>query len=216
MKAEFSRAESGFQIGDEFGAEQTAEHLDRKEKLPAARNPVALVGRDPAARNDAVEMRMMMKVLSPGMQHRQKAYPGAEVLGVGGDLQQGFGCRTEENAINHPLVPQRQRRDQLGHGEDHMEVLDRQQLRSTLFKPSRSGLSMTLRAMAIAARAISNFAVAAPISLLNVTTEGRCAADRNRPQRLLLFMRERVSKRRQVSRAVEAENVAQLQRRRFH
>jgi hypothetical protein len=60
------------------------------------------------------------------MQHRQKADPGAEVLGVGGDLQQGLGCRAEENAINHPLVPQRQRRDQLGHGEDHMEVFDRQ------------------------------------------------------------------------------------------
>ena len=156
-----------------------------------------------------------MKVLSPGVQHRQKAYPGAEVLGVGGDLQQGFGCRTEENAINHPLVPQRQRRDQLGHGEDHMEVLDRQQLRSTLFKPSRSGLSMTFRAMAIAARAIRNFAVAAP-ALLNMTTQGRCAADRNRLQRVLLIMRERVSKDRQVSLAVEAENVAQLQRRRFH
>src|SRR6516225_10621870 len=75
---------------------------------------------------------------------------------------------------------------------------------------------MTLRAMAIAARAISNFAVAAPVALLNVTAESRCAADRNRPQRLLLLMRERISKRREVSRAVEAENVAQLQRRRCH
>ena len=122
-----------------------------------------------------------MEVLSPGVEHRQKADPGAKMPGVGGDLQQGFGRRTEENAINYPLVPQRQRRDQLGYGEDHMEVLDRQQLRSTLFKPSRAGLSMTLRAMAIAARAIRDFAVAAPIALLNTTTEGRCAADRNRP-----------------------------------
>ena len=59
---------------------------------------------------------------------------------------------------------------------------------AALFKPSRSGLSMTHRAMAIAARAIRNFAVAAPIALLNMTTEGRCAADRNRSQRLLLLM----------------------------
>jgi len=86
---------------------------------------------------------------------------------------------------------------------------------AALFKPSRSGLSMTHRAMAIAARAIRNFAVAAP-ALLNMTTQGRCAADRNRLQRVLLIMRERVSKDRQVSLAVEAENVAQLQRRRFH
>ena len=55
-----------------------------------------------------------MKVLSPGMQHRQKAEPSAEVPGVGGDLQQGFGGGTEENAINQPLVLQCQWRDQLG------------------------------------------------------------------------------------------------------
>jgi len=59
VKAEFSLAESGFQIRNEFGAEQTAEHLDRKEKLPATRNPVALVGRDPAARNQKMNMRMV-------------------------------------------------------------------------------------------------------------------------------------------------------------
>src|SRR5215831_11519571 len=50
----------------------------------------------------------------------------------------------------------------------------------------------------------------------NMTTEGRGAADRNCPQRLLLLIRERISKGRQVSRAVEAENVAQLQCRRCH
>jgi hypothetical protein len=32
-------------------------------------------------------MGMMMQVLSPGMQHRQKAEPDAQVPGVGGDLQ---------------------------------------------------------------------------------------------------------------------------------
>jgi len=49
-----------------------------------------------------------------------------------------------------------------------------------------------------------------------MTTEGRCAADRNCPERLLLLMRERISKPRQESRAGEAENVAQLQCRRSH
>jgi hypothetical protein len=82
-----------------------------------------------------------MEVLSPGVEHRQKADPGAKMPGVGGDLQQGFGGRTKENAVDDPLVPQRQRSDQLRHGEYHMEVLDRQQFCSTLFKPSRAGLS---------------------------------------------------------------------------
>ncbi len=45
-----------------------------------------------------------MKVLSPGMQHRQKTDPGTEVLGVGGDLQQGLGRGPEQEAVKHPLV----------------------------------------------------------------------------------------------------------------
>jgi hypothetical protein len=97
------------QIGDEFGPEQTAEHLDRQQELPATGNPAAPVGREATAGHDTMEMGMRMKVLSPGMQHRQKAEPGAEVLGVGGDLQQGFGGGTEEHAIHQPLVLQCQR-----------------------------------------------------------------------------------------------------------
>src|SRR5712691_7724273 len=70
--------------------------------------------------------------------------------------------------------------------------------------------------MAIAARAIGDLSIATLIALLDVTAEGCRAADRDRPQRFLLLPRERISKRCQVSRAVEAENVAQLQRRRLH
>src|SRR5207253_1705291 len=51
---------------------------------------------------------------------------------------------------------------------------------------------MTLRAMTIAARAVRNLAVAAPVALLNMTTERRRAVDRNCPQRLLLLIRERM------------------------
>jgi hypothetical protein len=61
-----------------------------------------------------VEVWMSVKVLSPGMQHRQKADPGAQVSGVGADLLKRFGGGAEENAINQPLVLERQRRDQLG------------------------------------------------------------------------------------------------------
>jgi hypothetical protein len=40
----------------------------------------------------------MMKVLSPGMEHRQKVELGARVLGVSANLQQGFGRGPEQNA----------------------------------------------------------------------------------------------------------------------
>ncbi len=126
MKAEFSIAESGFQIGDELGAEQTAEHFNRKKKLSPTRDPLVLVRSDSAAGNNAMQVRMMMEVLPPSMQHRQKPDPGTKVPAVGGNSQQRFGGSPKEKALNNPLVPQRQRRDQMGHREDHMEVLDRQ------------------------------------------------------------------------------------------
>jgi hypothetical protein len=66
-----------------------------------------------------------------------------------------------------------------------MEVLDRQQLSSALFEPSRSGLPVALRAMAIAARAVRDLAVAALIALVDVTAQRRRAAERNRSQRFV-------------------------------
>jgi hypothetical protein len=44
--------------------------------------------------------------------------------------------------------------------------------------------------MAIAARAVGDLSVAAPIALVDMTAERRGAADCNRSQRFLLFMGE--------------------------
>ena len=35
-----------------------------------------------------MNMRMKLQILSPGVQHAEEADLGAEVLGIGGDLQQ--------------------------------------------------------------------------------------------------------------------------------
>jgi hypothetical protein len=65
-----------------------------------------------------------------------------------------------------------QRCDQLGQREDHMEVFNRQQLGGTPFEPSRSGSPPALGAMAIAAGAVRDLSVAAPIALVDMTTKG--------------------------------------------
>ena len=81
----------------------------------------------------------MMKVLSPGMEHRQKTDPGAQMLWVGGNLQQGLGRGAEQDGVNHPLVLEGQGRERLRQREDHMKVLNRQKLGGTLLKPCRPG-----------------------------------------------------------------------------
>ncbi len=56
----------------------------------------------------------MMKVLSPGMEHRQKADLGAQVQGVSRDLQQGLRRGPEQDAVNHPLIVERHVSERLG------------------------------------------------------------------------------------------------------
>jgi hypothetical protein len=49
-------------------------------------NPQGTVGRDAPGGNDTVEVRMMQKVLPPGMQDRKEADVCPEVTRIAGDL----------------------------------------------------------------------------------------------------------------------------------
>jgi hypothetical protein len=47
-----------------------------------------------------MEVRMMMQIVSPGMEHRHEADSRAQMFGVGGDLQESLGCGAKEHAVN--------------------------------------------------------------------------------------------------------------------
>jgi hypothetical protein len=67
---------------------------------------------------------MMLEVLSPGMQHAEEADLGAEVLGIGGDLEQSGGAGAKQQMIDGLLILQRQPRQFMRQREDHVEVAD--------------------------------------------------------------------------------------------
>ena len=69
----------------------------KEESLPA-RHPPA-VYRQSSSRHDAVQMGMQSQLLAPGMQHRQNPDPGSQVLGIGGDLQQGRRGAAKQQVI---------------------------------------------------------------------------------------------------------------------
>src|SRR5215469_9725718 len=83
MEAELGLVKSLLEQADELSPKQPAQHFHRKEKVAAATNPARLVGRDSAPGDNAMKMRMMVKVLSPGVEHGQKTNAGAEVFWVG-------------------------------------------------------------------------------------------------------------------------------------
>src|ERR1700680_575065 len=211
MEAQLGVIKRAAQVLRKLGAEEPTEHLHGQEKLPATSNPAGTVGSDAAAGNDAVEMRMVMQILSPGVKHRHEADPRAQMFGVGGDLQEGFGRGAKEHAVNNPLVLEGQGSDHLRQREDDVKVLDRQQLSGGLFEPRRAGCTLALRAMAIAAGAIRDRAVAAAVALFDVATERGGATDRDVPQRFLLASGERSAKRREISWTVDAKNIGQFQ-----
>src|ERR1035438_8262542 len=68
---------------DKF-AEEAAEDLVRKEEriLPTS-DPAGAIGGESAAGHDAVQVRMKMQVLTPGVQHGKEADGGTEMPGVG-------------------------------------------------------------------------------------------------------------------------------------
>src|SRR5215470_16281365 len=96
-----------------------------------------------------MQVGMMLKRLSPGMKQAKEADPGAQALRVGGDLEQGLGSRSKQQVIDDSFVLQRQQREMLRQGKDHMEILDGQQFISARLHPLGSGCGLAFGAMAI-------------------------------------------------------------------
>jgi hypothetical protein len=96
-------------------AEQAAEDFIRKEEgILAAGDPAGAVGGEAAAGHDAMQVRMKMQVLTPGVQHGEEADGGAEVSGVGGDGEQSFRSGLKQDGIDLSWVLKRQAADLLG------------------------------------------------------------------------------------------------------
>ena len=68
-----------------------AEYFDGEKELVPAGNPSLMIGGKPSSRDHAMHMGMMQESLSPSVQNSEKSDLGAEVLGIGGDLEEGLG-----------------------------------------------------------------------------------------------------------------------------
>ena len=97
-----------------------------------------------------MNVRMMRQLLSPSMKHAEEANLGAEVFGIAGNLDQGFGTETEQQCVDQFLVLQCERRQEMGHGEDDVSVGDGKKFFPALVDPAQSGIGLTFGAMPIA------------------------------------------------------------------
>ncbi len=94
-EAELTVLEGGLEAGDEFATKHATQHRAGKKEARAGSNPSRMVEREPAGRDDTVNMGMNLQLLVPGMQHTEEADLGPETSGIAGGLEESFCTGTE-------------------------------------------------------------------------------------------------------------------------
>ncbi len=105
----------------------------------------------PAGGDHAVDMRMMLQALVPGMEHAEEAELRTQVSRIACDLEQRGGTGSEQQTIDHLLVLKCKRSQLTRHREHRVNVAGRQQLPLALLEPADAGVALALRAVPVAA-----------------------------------------------------------------
>src|SRR5450755_3960723 len=95
------------------------------------------------------------------MEHAEEADLRAQVPRVTCDLKQGGGACAEQQAVDQPLVLERQRGQFPRQREDGMDIARGQQLPLALLEPADAGVALALRAVPVTARVIGDGSMAA-------------------------------------------------------
>ena len=123
-----------------------------------------------------MQVRVVQQVLAPGVKDGNEADLGAQVPGVRGDGAQGLGRGAEQHVVDHGLVLVGDGRDLLRHGEDNVEVFDRQQFGLAIFEPFGARQRLALRAVPVPAAIEGHALITAGVALLDVATQRSRAA----------------------------------------
>ena len=124
---------------------------------------------------------------------------------VGSDDADRLGRRLEQDVVDERLVLESDRRDWRRHGEDDMEIGNRQQFGAAICKPLEARETLALRAMSIAAGIVGDADLAAILAPLDMTAERRRSACLDRGHDLALIEGEPVALRSAKRIAVAAE-----------
>jgi len=111
-----------------------------------------VTGAEAASGDYAVDMRMMLQPLIPGMKHAEETDLGAEKARVAGDLQQGFGAGVKQQVVDQPFVLQREWSQFSRQGEDNVDIAGGEQFAFPRLKPAQAGIALAPWAMPVTTR----------------------------------------------------------------
>ena len=119
-----------------------------------------------------MQVRVVQHFLIPGVEYSEKTDVCTETARIGGNGEQRFGNRAEQDAVKHAWILERKKRKLLRKGEDDMAVGNGQQFGRSCCQPPVAGRGLALWTMAIAARVVGDDLTGAAIALLDVSAEG--------------------------------------------
>src|SRR5271157_198618 len=93
--------------GQHLAAEHAAEDAHREEEpATCGCHPAGVIEGQSAGGDETMQVRMMLEVLTPGVQHGEHTDACAEMAWIGSNLQQGLGSCAKQHRIEEPLIAQ--------------------------------------------------------------------------------------------------------------
>ena len=161
-------------------------------------------------------MRVVLELLAPGMEHRQTAKLGPEMLGVAADIQQALGYGMKEEGIEHAGIVKDEGTEFLRQGGNHMDVRCGQDFSLSIGEPGGLSRPVTFWATAVPARVVRRLLVVAAVALGQVSAEGGGAAQLNGTQGAMLRTAQSVPIALQEGLAMLAHHVSHFELRATH
>jgi hypothetical protein len=106
VKLELVLTKELLQSGCELAPEDATQRGDGQEELPRGGDPSGTVGCKTASGNNVMDVRMMLKVLSPSVEHTKKPDVCPQMLRVTGKFEQRGCTGSEQQIVKQPFVLQ--------------------------------------------------------------------------------------------------------------
>ena len=164
----------------------------------------------------AVDMRVMLQTLIPGVEHTEETDLCAKMPGITSDLKQSLSAGLKQQVIHHLLVLQRERSKLAWQGEDDMHVGRRQQLSFTGLQPTLARVALALGTVSVTARVVRDGSVSAVGTAITMAAERSGAAARDRQQDLLVLPVDPALTTLEERLPSKANDIGHLQRRPVH
>lgn len=151
VKANFPFSKSFFEGIYNLASKDLPECIFRqKESIPwIRRHPALTIKGQSAGRNYAVNMRVMLQLLRPGVKHVEESDVRSQEFGIAGNLSQCLSAETQQHRVDELLVLQCKLRKKPRHCKDDVRVGNREKLFLPPVDPTHAGVGLAFRAMPV-------------------------------------------------------------------